>query len=134
VTDRRDPGGGGMTGATGDLTPDDSDAPFVPAERREQAGEHGQGSVTYHQGAAASAQQGEVGEPGVEHDPGHALNRESGYGSQHGLSPNDPAYHMEVQPPPDAAHGEPPRDETSDERPASPRPGVDEIADHEERF
>jgi hypothetical protein len=28
-------GGGGMTGATGDLTPDDADRPFVPAELRE---------------------------------------------------------------------------------------------------
>ena len=28
-------GGGGMTGATGDLTPDDADRPFVPAELRD---------------------------------------------------------------------------------------------------
>jgi hypothetical protein len=37
VSERLDPGGGGLTGATGDLTPDDSDEPFVPAERREPA-------------------------------------------------------------------------------------------------
>jgi len=35
VTDRTDPGGGGLTGATGDLTPDETDESFVPAERRE---------------------------------------------------------------------------------------------------
>jgi hypothetical protein len=28
-------GGGGMTGATGDLTPDDADRPFIPAELRD---------------------------------------------------------------------------------------------------
>jgi len=35
MTDRpAPPSGGGMTEATGSLTPDDSDAPFVPAELR----------------------------------------------------------------------------------------------------
>lgn len=34
MTDRIEPGGGGMTGATGDLTPDD-DTSFVPGERRQ---------------------------------------------------------------------------------------------------
>ena len=28
-------GRGGMTGATGDLTPDDAERPFIPAEQRE---------------------------------------------------------------------------------------------------
>ena len=37
MTDRIDHGGGGMTGATGDLTPDETDAPFVPGELREIA-------------------------------------------------------------------------------------------------
>ena len=27
-------GGGGLTGATGDLTPDESEEPFIPAEQR----------------------------------------------------------------------------------------------------
>ncbi len=35
MTDRNDPGGGGLTGATGDLTPDEVDEAFVPGERRE---------------------------------------------------------------------------------------------------
>ena len=30
-------GGGGMTGATGDLTPDDADQPFIPAELRDMS-------------------------------------------------------------------------------------------------
>ena len=37
MTRPNESGGGGMTGATGDLTPDDEDEPFVPAERREIA-------------------------------------------------------------------------------------------------
>jgi hypothetical protein len=35
MTRPNESGGGGMTGATGDLTPDDADHPFIPAEQRE---------------------------------------------------------------------------------------------------
>jgi hypothetical protein len=35
MTRPNESGGGGMTGATGDLTPDDADRPFIPAEQRE---------------------------------------------------------------------------------------------------
>lgn len=35
MTRPNDAGGGGMTGSTGDLTPEDSDGPFIPAELRE---------------------------------------------------------------------------------------------------
>jgi hypothetical protein len=35
MTRPNESGGGGMTGATGDLTPDDADKPFIPAELRE---------------------------------------------------------------------------------------------------
>ncbi len=35
MTGPNDSGRGAMTGATGDLTPDDSDRPFIPAELRE---------------------------------------------------------------------------------------------------
>ena len=34
MTRRNESGGGGMTGATGDLTPDDAETPFIPAEQR----------------------------------------------------------------------------------------------------
>ena len=34
MTHRNESGGGGLTGATGDLTPDDAEEPFVPAEQR----------------------------------------------------------------------------------------------------
>jgi hypothetical protein len=33
-----------MTGATGDLTPDDSDRPFIPAELREISNPAGEGA------------------------------------------------------------------------------------------
>jgi hypothetical protein len=34
MTRSNESGAGGMTGATGDLTPDDADEPFIPAEQR----------------------------------------------------------------------------------------------------
>ena len=34
MTRPNEAGGGGLTGATGDLTPDDAEEPFVPAEQR----------------------------------------------------------------------------------------------------
>jgi hypothetical protein len=37
MTRPNDAGGGGMTGATGDLTPDDAERPFIPAELREMS-------------------------------------------------------------------------------------------------
>ena len=41
-----DVGEGGMTGATGELTPESSREPFVPAERREAASADHQADVT----------------------------------------------------------------------------------------
>lgn len=125
VTDRDNPGGGGLTGATGDLTPEAPDQAFEPGERREVAGPD-RAQVTYHQGSAAPAQQGEVGQPedASAEGPTNLAERESGYGSEHGLSPEDPAYAMEVHPPGGSA--DPPRDET--------RIGGDERTDTEERF
>lgn len=37
MTRPNDAGRGGMTGATGDLTPDDAERPFIPAELREMS-------------------------------------------------------------------------------------------------
>ena len=34
MTRPNESGGGGLTGATGDLTPDDAERPFIPAEQR----------------------------------------------------------------------------------------------------
>ena len=125
MTDRDNPGGGGLTGATGDLTPEAPDQAFEPGERREVEGPD-RAQVTFHQGMEAPAQQGEVGDPGGDSagGPTNMAERESGYGSEHGLSPDDPAYGMEVHPP-----------AGSDDRPeGQTRIGGDELTDSEERF
>jgi hypothetical protein len=130
MTDRTD-SGGALTGATGDLTPDDTDRAFVPGERREMEDAGSRGDVTDRQGAGAPAQHGELGDPAgedVDGGPTEMAQRESGYGSEHGLAPNDPAYRMEIHPAghPDASDKRAPR--------AQPRIGGDESTDHEERF
>jgi len=125
VSDRDNPGGGGLTGATGDLTPDAPDQAFEPGERREVEGSE-RAQVTYRQGVTAPAQRGEVGTPGdaSAEGPTNLAERESGYGSEHGLSPEDPAYGVELHPP---AGGEGRGDEGT-------RIGGDELSDGEERF
>jgi hypothetical protein len=52
--------------------------------------------------------------------------RESGYGSEHGLSPNDPAYRMDTHP------VAPPADEAT--RSGETRIGGDELSETEEHF
>ena len=131
VSDRDDPGGGGLTGATGDLTPDEADEAFVPGERREMEDADARARVTARQAASAPAQQGEVGDPAgrqPEGGPTELAERESGYGSEHGLSPDDPAYRMETHPPAPAR----PTGHEADRR--EPRLGGDERREAEERF
>ena len=125
MNDRDNPGGGGLTGATGDLTPESPDQAFVPGERREVAGDD-RAQVTYRQASAAPAQQGEVGEPGDASagGPTNLAERESGYGSEHGLSPEDPAYAMEIHPPAGS----------EDFTEGDARIGGDDRSDSEERF
>ncbi len=66
---------------------------------------------------------GDPGDASVE-GPTNLAERESGYGSEHGLSPEDPAYGMDIHPPAGAADH--PEQET--------RIGGDNRSDHEERF
>ena len=116
-----------MTGATGDLTPDDRQRDFEPGELREVADPQHQADVTRSQGARAPAQSGEVGDPGGELEEGGPTNmatRQSGYGSEHGLSPDDPAYRMESRPAEEAP--EPPDRDT--------RIGGDDMTKGEDRF
>jgi hypothetical protein len=64
VTKDRNAGGGGMTGATGDLTPDEAGTdPFVPAETREIADPEHQADVTEAQGGT------ETNAPAGDRDP-----------------------------------------------------------------
>ena len=53
MTDRIDPGAGGLTGVTGDLTPGESEDAFVPGERREVEDADARATVTLGQGASA---------------------------------------------------------------------------------
>jgi hypothetical protein len=91
--------GGAMTGATGHLTPDGPDEEFVPAERR--AVDQPERSQTVITGARrrAAANRSPVDRPGsLDERPLSELapnDRDGGYGSEHGLAPNDPAYDFE---------------------------------------
>jgi hypothetical protein len=128
---RRDQSGGGLTGATGDLTPDDIQRDFEPGEWREASDAAHHADVTRSQAGKAPAQHGDVGQPGepsASGGPTELAGRESGYGSDHGLSPDDPAYRMEVRP------RTPPPDESSEDRVREPRIGGDEQTDREEHF
>ena len=117
-----------MTGATGDLTPDEIQRDFEPGEWREAADPVHRADVTQAQGRHAPAQSGDVGEPGserVEGGPTELANRESGYGSEHGLSPNDPAYRMEQRP----------QQRSPDPAPSGEsRIGGDEVTDREQHL
>lgn len=121
MTGRNQSGRGGMTGATGDLTPDEGDHPFVPAELREISDPEHQAEVTAAQGRHAP---GQHGRPGAVPEAGGegAAPRDAGYGSEHGLSSADPAYRMESRPEP-----------THERRRGDPG-DTDEHSDREEHF
>jgi hypothetical protein len=119
-----------MTGATGDLTPDDADEAFVPAELREIGDPEHQADVTTSHGRAAPAQRGDLGSPGDTHGGGDAP-RDGGSGSGHGLSGADPAYRMESRGP--ASEEERHRRHEEGEHRRTERDG-DEFADHEDHF
>ena len=96
-------GDGGMTGATGDLVPERTDEAFDPGERREVEDDVHHADLTESQVRRAPAQQGESGVPGSSMPTGGPTNmasRDEGYGSEHGLNPEDPAYRMEAHPSP----------------------------------
>ena len=118
---------GALTGATGELTTHDPDRPFVPAERREMVDPEHQADVTMVQGQSAPAQSDEIGQPGeaaTERGPTELADRESGYGSEEGLSPRDPVYRMEVRP----------RGEDTDAPNPGTRIGGDEVTDQPDHF
>jgi hypothetical protein len=132
VSERTDPGGGGLTGATGDLTPDESAEPFEPAERREVDDPDARGRVTYERAIRSAATTDDAGQPGWGPDTGDATDapRDAGYGSTHGLSPADDAYRMEHHAPPPVIHAD--RGRAGD---GEPRLGGDEAIDpQDDRF
>ncbi len=125
-----DEGAGAMTGATGNLTPDGEDDEFVPAETREMSDAAAGRDVTaaaHRRREARSADR--TDEPGrlIERGEQTAANdRDGGYGSEHGLASDDPAYHMEPGAPP-ASSDEPP----PEARPRETRIGGDHVTDEE---
>ena len=119
-----------MTGATGDLTPDEIQRDFEPGEWRESL-DTAHAEVTQAQAARAPAQSGDVGDPGGDRPDGgptELAGRESGYGSEAGLSPDDPAYRMEVR------HREGMREGNEPRRERATRIGGDELSDHDEHL
>jgi hypothetical protein len=94
------PGSGALTGATGDLTPDDVDEPFVPAEQREIADPKHAREVTTSVHRRATQRQAEPNDAGslIDEEQIAPNDRDGGYGSARGLAPDDPAYRMEERP------------------------------------
>jgi hypothetical protein len=109
-----DKGQGGLTGATGSLTPSDADEEFVPAETREISDPNAARRITAE--THRRSEDRGTGTPDTAEGPPvtdqHKLQqtRSGGYGSGSGLSTEDPAYRMEekampageTHPPPDA--------------------------------
>jgi hypothetical protein len=95
--------GGGLTGASGTLTPDElGPEPFVAAERREVSDPVRAGRVTeeqrrYAAGRDAVAPKDDGTGPAVE-GPTVMAQEVGGYGSRHGLSRDDPAYRVDEEP------------------------------------
>ena len=89
---------GGMTGATGDLTSDNPDEDFVPAETRELNDPAAARQLTATAHRRAESRRNEHAEPGqllVRGDQTAPNDRDGGYGSAKGLAADDPAYRME---------------------------------------
>jgi len=89
---------GGLTGATGNLTPSDPDDEFVPAETREISDPDAARRVTaetYRRAEDRGAHQTDPAGPDDVDDRKPQATRGGGYGSGGGLSEDDPAYRME---------------------------------------
>ena len=123
-----DSGEGGLTGATGDLTPATPDEAFVPAETREMSDPEAAHHVTLVSHARAEARRAQQpDQPGRLIPRGAATapnDRDGGYGSEHGLAADDPAYREETLGTPPTGGPAPGRDRT--------RLGGDELHDAEE--
>jgi len=85
----RDPSsGGGMTGATGDLTPDEIQRDFEPGEWREASDPAHQGDVTRSHASHAHSERGNVPEeareaPSAEGEAGEARDSRIGGDESH---------------------------------------------------
>jgi len=88
--------GGGLTDATGSLTPDEPDAEFVPAELRAVSQPGTAHAMSVEARRRNAAEQPGADRPGsLDERPQATLapnERDGGYGSEHGLAADDPAY------------------------------------------
>jgi hypothetical protein len=100
-----------MTGATGDLTPDELDEPFVPAERRAMENDAHEVAVTSSMHRETERHRAERGSSESGSGPDHPGG--GGYGSEHGLAGDDPAYAMDEAP--ESPASRPPGDEIAGE-------------------
>jgi len=123
VSDREEPGGG-LTGATGDLTLDTTARPFVPAERREM--ENSQAEVTVSPARRSAQELSSEDGPLVAGDVTELAQADGGYGSERGMSGDDPAYRMEQRIVTESTESSAEGEEV--------RSGVDEITDRVERL
>jgi hypothetical protein len=91
-------GEGGMTGATGELTPESSQVAFIPAERREASSADHQADVTaaFNREGARLVEE-EAGAP-AETDPADDPARAGRPDAPRGLPAHDPAFRMERHP------------------------------------
>jgi hypothetical protein len=98
---------GGMTGATGNLTPDEPDDEFLPAETREISDPAAARRLTAAAHRRAEALRAEEADdpngPLVEDAAKAQAGRGGGYGSGKGLAADDPAYRIEERALPPAA-------------------------------
>lgn len=91
---RQPPGQGAMTGASGDLTPPEGDEPLVTGERRVIEDDQQQVAMTSAMHREAEMHRARQDQPG-EAEASAPNQRDGGYGSEHGLSRDDPAYDMD---------------------------------------
>lgn len=134
MTERDHTGGGGLTGATGDLTFEENDRPFVTGEAREVADSAHRGDVTAAQIRRAPAQTGMIGDPTSRPEGGATTLAEGdgGYATSHGLNPEDPAYRMERHPSAGEQGGDPTA--SGPPRATETQIGGDQLGEDEERL
>jgi hypothetical protein len=99
---------GGLTGATGSLTPADPDDEFVPAETREisdpQAARRVTADVHRRADDRGTGSPDTASGPKTGRDDRPQSTRSGGYGSGSGLSAEDPAYRLEERTLPPERH------------------------------
>lgn len=136
MTERDHAGGGGLTGATGDLTFEENDRPFVPGETKEMTDPAHQADVTASQIRHAPAQAGVTGDPEAQPEggPTNLATRDEGHASTHGLNPDDPVYRMERHPSAGEQGGDPSQPPGSSQGSSGTRVGGDELHEAEEHL